>query len=201
MAAKSRAECSENAAELRGRADRAASLLSEVGNVYFLNDLLSSAAYTALALGSDRDAGEFVRRAVPIAQELDDPYAWMMLRGNGGLAALLTDDIEAAHAAFSEELSLCRELVVRPFAHEGLAGLAATATVRGDLDRAARLYGAAGSHRYGEPEDRVHARLRTIFFEPARTRYGAEAWDNAAAEGAPLNFEQAIAYALEETSG
>ena len=70
-----------------------------------------------------------------------------------------------------------------PFASEGLAGLAATATVHGDLDRAARLCGAAGSHRYGEPEDRVNKRLRTSFFEPARTRHGAEAWDNAVRRG------------------
>ena len=71
--------------------------------------------------------------------------------------------------------------------------------VHGDLDRAARLYGAAGSHRYGEPEDRVNARLHTSYFEPARTRHGADAWDNAVAEGAALSFEDAIAYALEET--
>ena len=88
-----------------------------------------------------------------------------------------------AREAFSEELTLCRELVVRPFASEGLAGLAATATVHDDLDRAARLYGAAGSHRYGEPEDRVTERLHTIYFEPARTRHGADAWDNAVARG------------------
>jgi hypothetical protein len=198
MAATSQVMVPENAAELRRRVDRAASLLSEVGNVYHLADMLASAAYTALRHGNDHDAREFVRRAIPIAQGLDNPYLWMLLRGNDALASLFIDDIDRAREAFSEELTLCRELVVRPFASEGLAGLAATAAVYDHLDRAARLYGAAASHRYGEPEDRVTERLHTIYFEPARERHGADAWDNAVAEGAALGFEEAITYALEE---
>jgi tetratricopeptide (TPR) repeat protein len=201
MAATAHAMVAENAAELRRRVDRAASMLGEVGNVFFLADLLASAAYTALCLGSDHDAREFVRRAIPLTQGLDNPYRWMLLRGNDALAALFTDDVDAAREAFSEELTLCRALVVRPFASEGLAGLAATATVHHDhhdLDRAARLYGAADGQRYGEPKDRVSARLHTIYFEPARARHGADAWDSAVAEGAALGFEEAIAYALDE---
>ena len=198
MAATSQAMVPENATELRRRVDRAAALLSEVGNVYHLADMLASAAYSALCHDSDHDAREFVRRAIPIAQGLDNLYLWMLLRGNDALAALFTYDIDRACEAFTEELTLCRELVVRPFASEALAGLAATAIVRDDFDRAARLCGAAGSHRYGEPEDRVTERLDTIYFEPARARQGADAWDSAVAEGAALGFEEAIAYALDE---
>ena len=84
-----------------------------------------------------------------------------------------------------------------PFASEGLLGLAAVAAVRGDVDRAARLVGAAAAHRTA-PEDPVDARLDATFFEPARTRYGADAWDAAARDGSALSFEDAIAYALEE---
>ena len=71
----------------------------------------------------------------------------MLVHGNFGLAALLTGDTDAARDAFREELALCRELVVRPFATEGLLGLAGVAAVRGDIDRAARLVGAAAAHR------------------------------------------------------
>ena len=60
----------------------------------------------------------------------------MLLRGNFGLAALLTGDTDDARRAFREKLALCRQLVVLPFAFEGLIGLAAVATVRGNLDRA-----------------------------------------------------------------
>ena len=79
-----------------------------------------------------------------------------------------------------------------------MAGLAAIAAVRYDLDRAARLTGAAAAHLYSKPQDMVDARLDATFFEPARTRRGADAWDAAFREGAALNFEEAIAYALDE---
>jgi predicted ATPase/DNA-binding SARP family transcriptional activator len=201
MAAKNYALVSENAAELRERVFRAASLLSEVGNALFSADVLVGAAYLALRHGNDSDALEFVRRAIPITRGLDHPYLWMELRGNHAVAALFTDDIVGAREAFNEELKLCRELAVRPYASEGLAGLAAVATVDDDLDRAARLHGAASSHRYGETNDRIDARLHASFFEPARTRHGVEAWDAVAFEGAALSFEDALAYALEEASG
>jgi predicted ATPase/class 3 adenylate cyclase len=185
-------------AELRERVDHAATLLDKVGNIFRLAGLYASAAYTALWDGSDRDAKDFIDAALQIARELDHAFTWMVVYGNLGLAALLTGDTDAARDGFREELTLCRELVVRPFAFEGLRGLAAVAAVRGDVHRAARLVGAAAAHRYGEPEDPVDARLDATFFEPARTRCGTDTWDAAACDGATLSFEDAIAYALEE---
>jgi predicted ATPase/class 3 adenylate cyclase len=197
MAAFGKAMAASTIVELRERVDRAASLLAEVGNVYHLADMLASAAYSALTLGSDRDARELVERAIPIARRLDDPSIWMLLQGNLGLAALLTGDTDAARDAFREELRLVRELVDRPFASEGLRGLAAVAAVRGDLHRAARLVGASSAHRYGQPFEVVEARLDVAFFESARTRCGADGWDLAIREGGALSFEDAITYALQ----
>ena len=185
------------ATELRERVEEAASLLLEVGNVFRLVGLLSGAAYGALWEASDRDAKDFAEAALPIARDLDHPFSWMLVRGNLGLAALLTGDTEAAGDAFREELALCRELVALPFATEALLGLAGVAALRGDIERAARLVGAADTHRC-EPEDPVEARLDAAFFEPARTRHGAEVWDAAARDGGTLSFEDAIAYALQE---
>jgi hypothetical protein len=201
MAAHAKAMAAGSAAERRERVDRAASLLEAVGNVYQLAGLLASAAFGALCFGSDGDASHFVSRAIPITRELDSPFLWMMLRGNVGLVELLTGDTAAAAEAFREELTLCRELVVLPFACEGLNGLAAVAAVGNDLPRVARLTGAAAAHRYGQPEDPVDARLRAKFFEPARTRCQDHEWAAAAREGAALSFEDAIAYALEEPRG
>jgi hypothetical protein len=198
MAAQTQAMVSQNAAELRRRVDRAASLLTEVGNVFHLADMLASGAYTALNVGRHRDARDLVERAIPVARELGDPFLWMILHGNLGLAALLASDTDAAQHAFREELTLCRELAVRPFASEGLRGLAAVAAVRGDARRAARLVGAAAAHRYGFPHNPIDARLDAAFFDIARTRCGADAWDATAREGAKLGFEDAIAYALDE---
>jgi predicted ATPase/class 3 adenylate cyclase len=198
MAAKAQAMNATTIAELRERVDGAASLLDKVGNVYQLAELLAGVAYGALCLGSEYDAKEFVARAIPIAQGLDNPFIWILIRGNFGLAALLTGDTDAARRSFREELRLCRELVMRPIASEGLRGLAAVAAVGGDAKRAALLVGAAAATSYGQQQDVVDARLDEHFFEPARIRCGTEAWDATARDGGTLSFEEAIAYALEE---
>jgi predicted ATPase/class 3 adenylate cyclase len=220
MAALGKAMAAATIADLRERTDRAASLLDEVGNVFHLATLLASAAYAAMGVGSDRDAKALVERAIPIARRLDDPSLWMMVHGDFGLAALLTGDIDAAREAFREELRLGRELVARPFAYEGLSGLAAVAATRGEPDRAARLAGAAGlgqrhapeanatpsvtaaccagALRCGAPYAVVEDRLDATFFEAARTSCGLDAWNAAADEGAALSFDDAIAYALQE---
>jgi hypothetical protein len=125
----------------------------------------------------------------------------MITSGNLGLAALLTGNTDAASRAFGDELSLCGEMVGRTVMFEGLRGLAAVAVVYGDDKRAATLVGAADAHRYDRPEDPVKARLDETFFEPARARCGTDAWDAAAREGSALRFEDAIAYALEESRG
>jgi hypothetical protein len=181
---------------LRERVDRAASLLRAAGNVYHLADVFQMAALRALRIGSDRDASDYASRAIPLVRQLDDRYLWMLLCHQVGCAALFTGATEAARDAFHEQLKLCQDLVVMPAAAKGLAGLAAVATVRDDLDRAARLCGAAVALRYGEPIDAIEARLHTSFFEPARTRRGPDSWDAAVRDGGALSFHDAITYAL-----
>ena len=122
----------------------------------------------------------------------------MLVQDRWGLAALFRDDIAGAAAAFHEQLDVARELVVLPVVFEGLRGLAAVAARHGELDRAARLYGAAEAHRYEEPEHPIDARLHDTFFAPALARYGTEAWDAAERAGAALGLRDAIAYALGE---
>jgi predicted ATPase/DNA-binding SARP family transcriptional activator len=186
-------------ADLRERVDRAASLLTDVGNIQQLANLLTSAAYAALCLGNAGVGTDYAARATPIAYALNNPFERMINTGNLGLAALLTGETATASHAFREELTLCREMAIRPVVFEGLRGLAAIAVVDGDAMRAATLVGAADAHRYDTPEDPVEARLDETFFEPARRRCGTDAWNGAAREGSALTFEDAIAYALEES--
>jgi predicted ATPase/DNA-binding SARP family transcriptional activator len=197
-ASRAQAIAASSIAELRRRVDAAAALLTDAGNVYELAGLLTGAAYSALCLGSERDAADYAARATKPTRALDNPYAEMINSGNLGLAALLTGKPEAASRAFREELALCREMVIRPVAFEGLRGLGAVAVLDGDDGRAATLVGAADAHRYDFPEDPLEARLDEAFFAPARLRCGPESWTAAAREGGGLSFEAAIAYALEE---
>jgi hypothetical protein len=138
-----------------------------------------------------------IARAMPIARELDTRYIWMLVRGNAGVAALATGDIDAAETEFREELRVGRELGVVSFATEGLEGLAAVAAHRDALDRAARLYGAALASRYGKPTSyAIEERLRRTFLIPARARFGEDAWDALVHEGAALGHDEAVDYAL-----
>jgi serine/threonine-protein kinase PknK len=198
MTAYGKAMAAGTPAELGERVEWAVALLERVGNVYYVADLLASAAYAALCLGSDAKACELVARATPAARDVDIPYLSMLLRGNAGLAAYFTGDVDAARSAFRQELELCRELAVLPFAAEGLGGMAAVAAGEGGLERAAWLCGAAQAHRYGQPRDPVDERLRTEVFDPARARLGAEAWDAAMQRGSAMGFQDAIAAALAE---
>jgi predicted ATPase len=197
-ASRCKAVAASSIAELRERVDRAASLLSDAGNLRELANMLTDAAYAALCLDSDRDAADFAARATPITLVLDDRYVRMINSGNLGLAALLHGEADTASRAFREELALCRDMVVRPVIFEGLRGLAAVAVVDGDRARAATLVGAAEAHRYDNTRDRVEDRLDEEFFAPARSRLGTDAWNAAAGEGSMLSFDDAIAYALEE---
>jgi hypothetical protein len=122
----------------------------------------------------------------------------MINSGNRGLAALFTGETEMASHAFREELILCRDMVVPMVLGEGLSGLAAVAVIDGDDERAAKLLGAAAAHLYDRPKDGVDARLEAVFFGPARTRCGTDAWNTASRGGRALSFEDAIAYALHQ---
>ena len=200
-ATRGRAIAASSIADLRERVDTAVSLLTDVGNVHALANLLTIAPYAALRLGSERDASEFAARATPIAHALGNPFVLMVHSGNVGLAALFTGETDAAAQAFREELTLCRDTVDRAHAFEGLRGLAAVAAVHGDDQRAATLVGAGEAQRYDHLDDPVDVRLNQAFFEPARKRQGTDAWDAAAREGSALTFEAAIAYALQEPHG
>jgi hypothetical protein len=197
MAAFSLAITATDATELRDRVQSTASLLEALGDLYHLANLFASASYAALGAGSDHDAEEFIDRAIPIAQELDDVHTWMLLQGNIALTRLLTGDIDAAREAFAQELRLCRELGARPGASEGLLGLAAVAAIGDDRERAARLVGAAREHAYGSDQSKIQARLNAAFLDPARRRHATDLWDAAMCDGAALSIENAITYALD----
>jgi hypothetical protein len=199
MAAWARAATARSADELRDRVGEAASLLERVGNAYHSTTLFHMAAGLALRRRWDGDATVYLQRAVPLIRQLDQPYHSMLLRADLGLAAILAGDTEAARNAFREELTLARELVVPPAVSHALIGLAAVAAVDDEPERAARLVGAASAHHRGDSGDATGAgKLDAAILAPARTRFGADAWDAVLREGAALSLDEAIADALHD---
>jgi predicted ATPase len=175
--------------------DRAAAAASAIGSSRLLINLYSSAAYNAIKAGTPTRAQRLLERAIPLARELADPVLLVNVCGNVGLAALFIGQLDRAQTEFVEQVRLCREHVWPEPAGEGLAGLAAIAAARGDLERAALLLAAA---RAAGPiaDDDVEAHLNEHFFEPARADYGERRWNDAQARGAQMSFEHAITLAM-----
>ncbi|MEO8690379.1 MAG: hypothetical protein ABI611_19445 [Solirubrobacteraceae bacterium] len=73
MAARAGAMAARGSEQLHDRVAGASTLLERAGNLFHLAGLLASSAYAALGLGDLADASEFVGRALPIAQRLDNP--------------------------------------------------------------------------------------------------------------------------------
>jgi predicted ATPase/DNA-binding SARP family transcriptional activator len=175
--------------------EQAASALRALGATRGLIWLYSNAAYNALKTGQPELARPLLDQVTPLAREAGTPVPLVYVCGNRGLEALFNGDLDRASEAFNEQLQLCHEHVLPLVAAEGLAGLAAIVSRRGDLDHAAQMLGAATAHGVMADVD-VMAQLEDQFFGAARTAYGEERWNKAEAEGARLNFEQAIALAL-----
>jgi predicted ATPase/DNA-binding SARP family transcriptional activator/class 3 adenylate cyclase len=181
----------QGAAEL----NEAVTMLRKTGASRQLLWLYSDAAYNAIKRGRPELARPMLDSALPLARELQDPSSLAFVCGNVGLEALFNGDLDRACAAFDEQLELCLNQVIW-VAAEGLSGLAAIATRRDDLERAARLLGAASASGPWDGDADVTAHLEKQFFAPARARHGTARWIQAHAEGAQMSFEQAIAFAL-----
>jgi predicted ATPase/DNA-binding SARP family transcriptional activator len=159
--------------------------------------LYNRAAYHEIKAGRAERAAPYLADAESLARELGDEMLVCSVYGNAGLAALFTRDLDGARAAFDEELRLARELVIPWLASEGLAGLAAIASAHDDLDRAARLLGAAtATGPLGDVD--VATQLERKFFAAARERHGHDRWSDGRAAGSTLTFTDAIAVALAE---
>ena len=176
-----------------GELEQAVAALRKLGSTRILLALYNSTAYNAIKSGRHRAARPFLAQAVPLAHELGDPVFLALTCGNVGLEALFTDDLARARDAFDEQLRMCREIVVKHLAAEGLDGLAAIAARRGNPERAAQLLGAAtATGPVGDPD--VNAQLDEQFFAPARLR--TRHWSQAHTAGTQMGFEEAIAFAL-----
>jgi len=176
--------------------EEAAAALRSVGAFRALATMYWNAAYNAIKDGCHERAGPLLEQARPLVHQLGDPWLMCFFCGNDGLAALFTGDDDRARAAFEEQLRLCGELVVPWLAAEALGGLAAIATRAGDLERAARLLGAASVHGAIGDAD-VTRELEQEFFEAARARCGERRWSDAYAAGRRMSFQEAIALAVE----
>jgi predicted ATPase/DNA-binding SARP family transcriptional activator/class 3 adenylate cyclase len=170
--------------------------LRRLGASRTLASFYNSAAYNAIKEGDPEGARPLLERAIPITRELGDPILLILLRGNMGLEALLSGDLDRARVAFADQLRLCREHVIPHLAAEGLSGIAVIAACQGNPERAARLLGAATAITPVGDAD-VSQQLERRFFAAAREQIGTAHWAAAEEEGGRLSLEEALDEALE----
>ncbi len=122
---------------------------------------------------------------------------------NLGWMALLQDELGRAAGLFRESLSLSWDTGLNLFVQSALEGFACVAGAEGEVERAARLWGAAQAlHETKniprDPDflDEADARISAV-----RTGMGFEVWEEAWRKGRAMTLDEAVSYALEEETG
>ncbi len=131
----------------------------------------------------------------------DRPSAYVALY-NLAQVALSRRDYRGATDLLKEGVVLSEQMGDRAQLAHFLEGLAAVGGMRGDAERSARLFGAAEAlleavgaavYNYYQPDRSLYERTVSA----TRSRLGEAAFEEARAEGRKMDFEQAVAYALE----
>jgi predicted ATPase/class 3 adenylate cyclase len=199
-----------NVSSNRGNYERAKDLYEEglalsrgLGGAELLGAYLISLGDEYLLEGNLARATELNEEAAQLYRKRGRMGLLQIALDNLGWAALIRGDHQKAEALHEESLVLCRELGDKLIGLESIEGLACVAGAEGAAERAARLLGAAEALREAagyQQATRTRA-LREPYFTVARARTGEKAWTAAWEEGRSMNFEEAIAYALEKGAG
>ncbi|MFN8597515.1 MAG: adenylate/guanylate cyclase domain-containing protein [Anaerolineae bacterium] len=187
---------------VRAEIEAGLKLWRSLGDTWGIGHQLVTAGSLAWYDGDYAASFERGREAVELLRQHNDK--WGLARGVGrlGYAALYLGDVHQARAHFVESLALWQEIGNLRGTVYALVGLAGVAARSGQLDCAARLFGAVhaliGETPLSESGiDRVRYE-RTLAL--ARDRMSPTEWTAAFNAGQVLSRDQAIALALEEVS-
>jgi hypothetical protein len=128
--------------------------------------------YKAIAQGRYREALHWLDEGMQAVRVLGNARSVFYFAGNQGLARLFLDETDEAARAFGDALAVCADAAAQDIVDECLLGLAAVAARRDDLNRAARLAGAATAHRTAvriHDEEVVATRLIDEILAPPAT--------------------------------
>jgi predicted ATPase/class 3 adenylate cyclase len=171
----------------------------DLGQTHSIAMLLFAQGHIARIKGDYNRAEALYRESLKAQRSLGNKWGIAVTLHGLGYVALAHGDIRAAATYFTDELKLFREQEDSSGIAMGLAGLAGVAAAQLQLQRAARLGGAADvllqTAEPLEPEDRL-AYDQTI--TTVRAQLDNAAFAAAWAAGRALTAEQAIAYALSD---
>jgi predicted ATPase/class 3 adenylate cyclase len=175
-------------------------LSRELGGARPLGEYLISLGYEYLLMGDHERATALNEEAAELFHKRGRRGGLQYAFVNLGWAALARGDHKRAKTLHEENLLLCRELGAKLIASESLEGLACVAAATGEVERVAKLFGAAQTQR--EAVGYLHAPRDHALLEPylaaARSQLDEASWQEAWARGRAMTPEEAISYALEE---
>jgi hypothetical protein len=171
-----------------------------LGNTSRLEGLQWSLSYIALCFGGDDVADRVISETLAhVSSDRSEAYA----RGNEGLLAVLTGDLDRATRAFRRELELARRFSLDGLLFEALEGLAAVLACEGRDLLAAKAHGAADAIACEHHEPALADRIDERCFGPARARLGEGKWIAAHEAGRHMALDEAlrmVADAFEEAT-
>jgi len=190
-----------DAAGARAAFEEAIELYRARGDRHRLADSLSNLALMAVDENRLDEAAERFAESIALDREFDNEWGVAQNRSAQATLALARGAPEEAAALLADAVQGLRRIGDRISLVAALERLAATAAVRGDHAEAARLWGAATALRdaAGEPRTAAEAAAIDRHLDASRTALGSARFAEAAAGGAGLELEPALAEALAQS--
>ena len=188
----------EDWARARACFEEALPLVRSSGDRRTLGAILHNLSGDALEIGDLSSARQHLTDMFEIGTELESRpllvHAYLTL----GTIDVVVDDSGAARDHFAQALHLARRLADRTSVQGAILGLALAASLMADVERAARLHGAADTllDPSGEALDPIETRLRAEDHARLRETLGDTAFDQEYATGHAMGLSDAVALAL-----
>ncbi len=172
-------------------------LFRELGDSWGLAFSLDSLGSVTRNQGDYAAARALLEESAALFRELRDPWGLSLPLNHLGIVALAQGDYAAACARYMEGLMLRRDVGHSLHMADSLTNLAEVASVMGQPERAARLWGAAEA--LYDSIGAIDAYMWPVDYDrAARAQRDDAAFAVARAEGRAMTLEQAISYALGE---
>lgn len=193
----------QEAEAARSRLEEALSLYLEIGDDQMISSVRSHLGVLLLIKGDLDRATALIEEGLGLARKLGDRLGINNALYLLAQVAQAEGDHGLAARRLEEGVRLSEEIGDRANLGHFLEGLAVVAGVRGEVERSARLFGAAEGllqaveapvYDYYEPNRSFYQRTVAA----VRAQLGEEDFEEARAEGQAMTFEQAVAYALED---
>jgi predicted ATPase/DNA-binding XRE family transcriptional regulator len=172
-------------------------IMRELDDMWGIAEALGSQGISAFNLDQLDQASACLTEALGLFRTIGDVWSITYASTFLGLTLLRQGDDERATHLFTER-SFLRNLDLRVSVPEALVGLAATACIQGQAERAAQLAGAAEALRglFGTFISPTVQSINTEYVARARSQMEAERFTAAWETGRAMSFEQVIAYAV-----